>query len=226
MNRTLHYTSYLILLLFCTLSSQILEAQYTPKDSTRGKQLLSRFCSKMGGVNSLRATFSFEVLFPTSKTPAEYKATLESRGNQFFLSVMGIEIYSDTQTRWQYTPAKKDVVITQVDSTSASPLDNPLQLLKYDISTLRIEFRGERTEKNSTYYDLSLYPLDINQPYTQIHLTLHKRTLYPAKLSYFGRDGVRYKVSVDQFEANAKVRARFALDVQKLKGVRITDLRE
>lgn len=214
------------LLVLCVASSFPLRAQrVTSDDEQRGLEIATRFSKKMGALKTFRAVVGFSIEHPQWKSPRSYTATLEAQRPAFYFSGMGHEIYSDGVSRWQYMPAQKEVVVMPVDSTSLSPIENPLRLFSHLGTNFRIYFQGERTEGKERYYDLSLYPHDLNAPYSQIHVALHQETLYPAKFSYIGRDGVNYVVSISSFSPNAKVRKNFALDTKALKGVKVTDLR-
>ena len=200
--------------------------QAKEKEDLRGKEIASRFAKKMAALHSFRTTLGLEVKFQQMKNPKVYTATLEARGRQYYFSGMGLDVYSDGKSRWQHAVAARELTITAVDTTSASPLENPLRIFSTYQDNFKITFQGERTEGGKTFYDLSFYPHDINQPYSQIHLSIYKQTLTPAKLSYFGRDGSRFVVDFKKFEPNAKVRSSFSLDPSTLKGVQVTDLRE
>lgn len=222
-----HYSWLVLSSIFFTSLARTTYAQQTKENGdTRGKEIAAQFSKKMAALRSFRATINLEIQYPQLKAPRVYTANIEARGAQYYFNGMGLEIYSDGRSRWQFVASSKEVTITTVDSTSTSPVDNPLRLFSSYQDDFRIQFRGERTEGGHTYYDLSLYPHDINQPYSQIHIALYKQTLLPAKFSYFGRDGSRYIVELKKFEPNAQVRSVFSLDTKKLKGVTVTDLRE
>ena len=222
-----HYSWLVLSSIFFTSLARTTYAQQTKENGdTRGKEIAIQFSKKMAALHSFRAALNLEIKYPQQRTPRVYTADIEARGAQYYFNGMGLEIYSDGRSRWQYVASSKEVTITTVDSTSTSPVDNPLRLFSSYQDDFRIQFRGERTEGGHTYYDLSLYPHDINQPYSQIHIALYKQTLLPAKFSYFGRDGSRYIVELKKFEPNAQVRSVFSLDTKKLKGVTVTDLRE
>lgn len=204
------------------------QAPAAPKmsaEEVQGAAVAERFMKKMKSLKSFRTTLALEISFQQIKTPRKYSAKLEVRDRCFYFSGMDLEIYSDGQTRWQYAPLRKEVVISTIDTAARSPLENPLSIFSAYTSDFKIFLQGERTEKNITYYDLSLYPRDTNQPYSQIHLALNKKTLHPVKASYIGRDGSRYILSFSQFEANAAVRTHFKPNLKKWKGANITDLR-
>ena len=222
-----HYSWLVLSIIFFSSLARTTYAQQTKETGdTRGKEIAIQFSKKMAALHSFRAALNLEIKYPQQKTPRVYTADIEARGAQYYFNGMGLEIYSDGCSRWQYVASSKEVTITTVDSTSTSPVDNPLRLFSSYQDDFRIQFRGERTEGGHTYYDLSLYPHDINQPYSQIHIALYKQTLYPAKFSYFGRDGSRYIIELKKFDPNAQVRSVFSLDTKKLKGVTVTDLRE
>lgn len=222
-----HYSWLVLSSIFFTSLARTTYAQQTKENGdTRGKEIAIQFSKKMAALHSFRAALNLEIKYPQQRTPRVYTADIEARGAQYYFNGMGLEIYSDGRSRWQFVASSKEVTITTVDSTSTSPVDNPLRLFSTYQDDFKIQFRGERTEGGQTFYDLSLYPRDINQPYSQIHIALYKQTLYPAKFSYFGRDGSRYIIELKKFEPNAQVRSIFSLDTKKLKGVTVTDLRE
>ncbi len=213
----------LLLIAICLVLSRPARGQGNRDDSH--VQEVRAFFQHMRALRSLKAHVVMQVDNQQRGVKASYEGDLEMRGNAFHFAGMGMEIYSDGRSRWQYLPEEREVTVYPVDTASSAPLDRPLRLLREYQKDFKVRFRGERSANGKTYYDMTLYPRDIRVAYSQIHVAVDKKTLAPEKLTYQGKDGVHYIVRIGRFKPNAKVRTSFAFTPPKGADVEVIDLR-
>ncbi|PIE84119.1 MAG: hypothetical protein CSA07_03360 [Bacteroidia bacterium] len=214
----------LLTLAACLLLSPMSHAQAPEADDSQHPTVVE-FAKRLLQVKTLRAHVETKMDNQQADMKLTYKGDIEMRGSEYKFRGMGMEVYSNGRERWQYLPKEKEVTVYAVDSTDHSPIAQPLGIVKGYRDMYKVRFRGERTEGRTTYYDISLYPKDMNAAYSQIHLAILKKDLSPSKITYRGKDGVHYTVEISRFEPNAKLSKDFAADPRKIKGVEVIDLR-
>lgn len=186
---------------------------------------MRQFAEKILSLRSMEAVVLCQVDNQQTGVKSEYRANLEARGNSYFVSGMGMEIYSNGVSRWQYLPDVNEVTISKVDTAAANALEQPLRIFEHYEKQFKVRYRGERKEGGQTYADFTLYPRSLGTPYSQIHLSIRKGDLQPMQMTYQGKDGVHYKVIVEDYKPNANVRKEFSFDLSRHKGIEIVDLR-
>ena len=156
----------------------------------------------------------------------EFAARMASIGSMAAeLKMDGLEIYSDGKSRWQFMPEDKEVTVTALSDVASSPFDRPMQLFQEYDKLFKVRYRGEHVKDGVRYLDFTFYPRDLRQPYTQIHVSVIATSYIPYKLTYMGKDGVSYLLTLKNFKRNAPVRSNFAFDPKGVKGIEIIDLR-
>lgn len=196
------------------------------KDSIdEGHPAVRAFASRMASLQSMTADVECIVSRPNVKMTAPFIGSIEAKGECYVLTMDGLEIYSDGTSRWQYMPDANEVTVTTLSDVAASPLDRPLQLFREYSSLFKVRYRGEHTKDGVRYLDFTFYPRDLRQPYTQIHVSVVASNYTPYKMTYMGKDGVSYLLTLKNFKRNAPVRSSFSFNPQSHKGVEVIDLR-
>lgn len=199
---------------------------WAQKDSIdEGHPAVREFAKRMAGLKSIMADVECTISRPEMKMTAPFTGSLEARGESYALKMDGIEIYSDGQSRWQYMPEEKEVTVTTLSDVSTSPLDRPMQLFQEYSTLFKVRYRGEHVKDGVRYLDFTFYPRDLRQPYTQIHVSVVASTYMPYKMTYMGKDGVSYLLTLKNVKPNAPVRSSFNFESQGYKGVEVIDLR-
>lgn len=201
---------------FCIFAQENPEATKAVKD----------FSQKMQTVKSINATFSFTLENQQEKITDTHQGKIIAKGNKYLLEMMGMEIYFDGETKWQYIKEANEVTISKKVSGDGGFLDDPTKLFKDYDKNFKSKFIGEHTDKNRTIYELDFFPKDLNLPYSAVKLQFDKNTLEPVLIRYQGKDGNNYIIKVKTFKTNLPVRdERFTFEVNKHKGIQVIDMR-
>lgn len=196
------------------------------KDSIdEGHPAVQEFARRMASLRSMTSDVECTVVRPNVKMTAPFTGSIEAKGESYVLKTDGLEIYSDGVSRWQYLPESKEVTVSTLSDVSNSPLDRPLQLFREYSKLFKVRYQGEHTKDGVRYFDYTFYPRDLRQPYTQIHVSVVALDYTPYKMTYMGKDGVSYLLTLKNFKRNAAVRSSFRFDPKAHKGVEVIDLR-
>ncbi len=190
-----------------------------------GSPQVEAFARAMSNLESFSADIEYAIQSPSLTTETGLKGKLLAKGEAYKITTPGLELYSDGKVRWQYLPEQNEVTIAALEPVEATPLDHPLQLFKHYAEYFKVRYRGQRTEGGKTFLDYSFYPRNLRQPYSQIHLTVQAGVYIPYKITYQGKDGTNYLITMSNFKKNAPIAEALAFNSAAHPGVEIVDLR-
>lgn len=212
---------------FSTLLFIFLSINIFAQENPEATKAVKDFSLKMQTVKTISATFSFTLENLQEKITDTHQGKIVAKGNKYLLELMGMEMYFDGQTKWQYIKEANEVTISKYNSGDGGFLDDPTKLFKDYDKNFKSKFIGEYTEKNRTIYELDFFPKDLNLPYSAVKLQFDKNTLEPVLIRYQGKDGNNYIIKVKTFKSNLPMRdERFTFEPAKHKGIEIIDMRK
>ncbi len=196
------------------------------QENPEATQAVKDFSLKMQTVKTINATFTFTLENLQEKITDTHQGKIIAKGNKYLLEMMGMEVYFDGITKWQYIKEANEVTISKQTTTDGGFLDDPSKLFKDYDKNFKSKFIGEHKEKNRTIYELDFFPKDLNLPYSAVKLQFDKNSLEPVLIRYQGKDGNNYIIKVKTFKSNLPVRDdRFTFEPQKHKGIEVIDIR-
>lgn len=208
--------------LILILISLNLFSQENPESS----QAVKEFSQKMQTVKTITASFTFTLENLQEKITDTHQGKIIAKGNKYILEMMGMEMYFDGVTKWQYIKEANEVTISKQTNGDGGFLDDPSKLFKDYDKNFKSKFIGEHKDKNRTIYELDFFPKDLKLPYSSVKLQFDKNTLEPVLIRYQGKDGNNYIIKVKTFKSNLPVREdRFTFEPQKHKGIEVIDMR-
>jgi len=206
----------LVFVPFCIFAQENPDATQAVKD----------FSQKMQTVKTINATFTFTLENLQEKITDTHQGKIIAKGNKYILEMMGMEIYFDGITKWQYIKEANEVTISKQTTSDGGFLDDPSKLFKDYDKNFKSKFIGEHKDKNRTIYELDFFPKDLNLPYSAVKLQFDRNSLEPVLIRYQGKDGNNYIIKVKTFKSNLPVRDdRFTFEPQKHKGIEVIDMR-
>ncbi len=196
------------------------------QENPNATKAVKDFSQKMQTVKTINATFTFTLENLQEKITDTYQGKIIAKGNKYLLEMMGMEIFFDGTTKWQYIKEANEVTVSKQTTSDGGFLDDPSKLFKDYDKNFKSKFIGEHKEKNRTIYELDFFPKDLNLPYSAVKLQFDKNSLEPVLIRYQGKDGNNYIIKVKTFKSNLPVRDdRFTFEPQKHKGIEVIDMR-
>ena len=211
--------SFLVLNILVTSS---LFAQTAPL----GKDLVKSFSEKMQSYQSIKADFTFTLENLQEDFSDTHKGSLKFKGKKYFLDLMGMEVFFDGTTKWQFIPEANEVTISNPSTLDGGFFDDPTQIFRDYEQDFKSRFVGERVERGVSYYEVDLYPEDLSVSYSSIKIIFRKQNLDPVSIKYQGKDGINYLIEVVKFKPNISIKDDdFTFNLSKHKGIELVDLR-
>ncbi|MEW5846617.1 MAG: outer membrane lipoprotein carrier protein LolA [Bacteroidota bacterium] len=190
------------------------------------EEIVKSFSNKMQEIKSLSATFNFTLENLQERITDTHQGKILAKGKMFYLDLMGMEVYSDGQTKWQYIKEAKEVTISKMNVKENSFLDDPMKLFKDYDKNFKYKYVGQQNIKNRVIHEVDFFPRDLNLPYSSVKLQFDANTLEPYLIRYQGKDGNNYIIQIKNFKSNVPLRDdRFKFEVEKHKGVEVVDMR-
>lgn len=191
-----------------------------------GKDLIKSFSEKMQSYQTINAEFTFTLENLQEGFTDTHKGVLNFKGKKYKLELMGLEVFFDGATKWQFIPEANEVTISKPSSLDGGFFDDPTQIFRDYEQDFKSRFIGERVERGVTYYEVDLYPEDLSVSYSIIKIVFKKNNLEPVSIKYQGKDGINYIIEVKKFTANTPIRDEdFVFNPAKFRGIEVIDLR-
>ncbi len=200
--------------------------QVSAQTAPLGKDVVKSFSEKMKGYQSIKASFTFTLENLKENISDTHEGKLVIKGSKYYLDLMGMEIYFNGTTKWQYIPEAREVTISNPSSVEGGFFEDPSKIFTDYEKDFKSKFIGEKIESGKYVYEVDLYPNDISVSYSIIKIKFLKDNLEPQSIKYQGKDGNNYIIKVKKFKANAPAKDEdFAFEPKKIKGIEIVDLR-
>lgn len=201
-------------------------SQLIAQTAPLGKDVIKSFSEKMKSYQSIKASFTFTLENIKENISDSHEGKLLLKGSKYFIDLMGMEIYFNGTTKWQYIPEAKEVTISTPTTIDGGFFDDPSKIFSDYEKNFKSKFIGEKVEGGKSVYEVDLYPNDISVSYTIIKIKFSKENLEPQMIKYQGKDGNNYIIKVKKFKANALAKDEdFAFEPKKIKDIEVVDLR-
>jgi outer membrane lipoprotein-sorting protein len=209
----------LALLLLCI--TNIAHAQNDPK----AKAILDNVSKKVKSLQALKANFSITISGAKGAKPQTKKGTVHMKGDKYYITLSGQEIYCDSKTIWTYMKESNEVQITSFDPKENSFTPSKLFTNFYD-KEYSYKYMGEQTVGGKKVDVINLTPTNKSKQYTKVELMIDKATSVVAGGKMYEKNGNVYSYTVSAYTPNpALADAMFVFNAKKYPKVEVIDLR-
>lgn len=129
---------------------------------------------------SVREMGTYSVLFEVLAGDHAYDGRYDVRGDAYYMTVNGAEVYSDGRTRYEVNPEHREVVVDAVDTSSRNLLNNPTRAFDFLDGQFAAEYLGERPEGDV----VRLTPLERHAAVGMIEVCIDPRSALPRSVVY------------------------------------------
>ncbi len=211
----------MILALLCLLTVNSLQAQNDPK----AKVILDNVSKKVKSLQSLKANFSITIAGAKGAKPQSKKGTVHMKGDKYYVTLSGQEIYCDSKTIWTYTKESNEVQITSFDPKENSFTPSKLFTNFYD-KEYSYKYVGEQTAGGKKVDVINLTPTNKSKQYSKIELMIDKANSVVAGGKMYEKNGNVYAYTVSGYTPNPALADNiFIFNAKKYPKVEVIDLR-
>jgi outer membrane lipoprotein carrier protein len=207
--------------LVCMTLSMNLMAQGDPK----AKAILDNVSKKVKALKSLKANFTITITGAKNAKPQTKKGNVYMKGDKYYVSLSGQEIYCDTKTIWTFMKESNEVQISSFDPNENSFTPSKLFTNFYDKEYI-YKYEGEQTVGGKKVDVINLTPTNKSKQYSKVELMIDKAQSVVAGGKMYEKNGNVYQYSVSGYTPNpALTDNMFTFDTKKHPKVEVVDLR-
>lgn len=191
----------------------------------KAKAILDQVSAKVKSLKSLKAAFSITISGAKGSKTQSKKGNVFMKGNKYFITLSGQEIYCDTKTIWTYMKESNEVQITSFDPNENSFTPSKLFTNFYD-KEYSYKYAGEQTAGGKKVDVIQLTPTNRSKQFSKVELMVDKTNSVVSGGKMYEKNGNVYSYSVSGYTPNPVLNDNmFVFDSKKHPGVEVVDLR-
>jgi outer membrane lipoprotein carrier protein len=199
-----------------------LYAQQDPE----AKKILDRVSEKNKQYTTIQSDFELSIENRREDITTSNKGSIKIKGQKYYLESPGTKVYFDGNTLWTYMEDVKEVSISEPDKSSGDFLENPTMIFDFYTRDFKYRLVGEVKLDAGWMYEIDLFPIDLDQPYSRFKIFITRDSEEIYKVSAIGKDGVDYTATIKNTKYNLPLNDEiFTFHPEKYKGVEIIDMR-
>ncbi len=210
-----------LLVVLILFSMKPVFAQNDPK----AKNILDEVSKKVKSLKSLKANFSITIMGGKNQKPQTKSGMVNMKGEKYYVSLSGQEIYCDTKTIWTYLKESNEVQITSFDPNENTFTPSKLFTNFYD-KEYAYKYDSEKSINGKKVDVIILIPNNKSKQYSKIELYIDKANSVVAGGKMYEKNGNVYSYNVSSYTPNAAIADNiFIFDSKKYPKVEVIDLR-
>lgn len=191
----------------------------------KAKSVLDAVSAKVKSLKSLKANFSITITGAKGSKPQSKSGSVSMKGNKYYVTLTGQEIYCDTKTIWTYVKESNEVQISSFDPNENSFTPSKLFTNFYD-KEYTYAYGGEKAIGGKKVHMIVLTPTNKSKQYTKIELMVDQSNNIVAGGKMYEKNGNIYAYSVSNYTPNPNLADNvFVFNPKKYPNVEVVDLR-
>jgi outer membrane lipoprotein-sorting protein len=212
-----------ILLIIILLSGMRLSAQ----NDTKAKSILEQTSKMMQSFQSISASFTFTMENAKMNIHEKNSGSLLMKGKKYQVKLpdMGMQVFSDGKTVWNYMKEANQVTISNAGEEGQGVID-PTTIFNVYQEGYTYKFVEDKTVNGKLISFVELIPADKTKEFTKLMVGIDKDKLLVNSLVTFGKDGNLYGIYVTDFKTNQPIAdTEFTFDKSKYTDIEVVDFR-
>lgn len=193
----------------------------------KAKNILDQVADKTKSFKTIEANFSFTMDNDEVDIHESNDGTIKLKGKKYTVQLpdLGVKIYSDGQTLWNYMEDGNQVTISTIEEGSGDLMD-PSSLFNIYEKGFQSKFIEEKQEGSKMLNIIELYPDDSFPDVTKIKLAINKSTSMIDSATLYDTDDNLYGIEVKKMETNKSFPdSDFVFNADDFEDVEIIDFR-
>lgn len=214
--------SLVLLTVFFNLS---LPAQQDPE----AKEILDKFTQKAESEFPVRIEFDYTYESLIDNETYVDTGELILNGNKYRLIFRDSEVISNGSVMWNCLTSEDEVYISDPNNLSEDDeffLSNPEKLFSFYDNDFKYRLTGEFNHLGTDYYQVDLFPFDLNKSYHTITLLIQQDNYHLYSLGTRGKQGVNHTITITNYQVKYKTTEEtFSFDPSEYPEMEIIDTR-
>ena len=193
----------------------------------KAKEILDEVSAKTKTFKSMSADFVFSMVNEEMEIDEHNAGTIKVKGQKYAVKLpdLGVEVFSDGKTIWNYMKDGNQVTISSVEDESSELMD-PSSIFSIYERGFRSEYVGEVEENGKTLYRIDLFPDSDEYDVTKIEVSIDKNTMLLSSATLYATDENLYTIEVKKMDTGQNFPdSDFVFDAGKYGDVEVIDFR-
>ncbi len=212
-----------VIFILCSLLAVTVSAQ----NDQKARQMLEQTSKKMQSYQSISALFSFTMDNAKMNIHEKNSGSLLLKGDKYQVKLpeMGMQVFCDGQTVWNYMKEANQVTISKAGEEGQGVID-PTTIFNVYQEGYTQKFLEEKQVSGKQIAYIELVPQDKSKDFNKLVVGIEKDKLQVNSLVTHGKDGNVYGIYVNDFKTNLPIAdAEFVFNKAKFGNVEVVDFR-
>ena len=209
------------------MSAVLFVAIFSTAQNNQAKDILDKVSEKTSSFSTIAADFSFSMENKEMEIDEKNEGSIKLKGKKYsvVLPDIGIQVFSDGITLWNYMKDGNQVTVSNIDDESSDLMD-PSAIFNIYEKGFDSKFISEKMVGNKTIYQIDLFPGSDEYDVSKISVFINKETVMIQSAILYGTDGNLYGIEVRNMETNKDFPdSDFIFDASKFDDVEVIDFR-
>ena len=212
------YFTIVLVLMFVAVSAQ---------QDEKAKNILDQVSQKTSSFQSIQADFSFIMKNTELGINEKNDGNIILKGKKYCIDLpdVGIKIFSNEKTLWNYMKTGNQVTITNIGDNGEDLMD-PASLFNIYEKGFNSKFVKDSTVAGKAVHIIELLPDNNAMDVSKVSVSIDKNTMMVQSASLYGTDGNQYIIEIKNMVTNKTFPdSDFVFDAGKFPDVEVIDLR-
>lgn len=209
------------------IAALLLASVSVAQNDAKAKQILDEVSAKTKTFKSMSADFVFSMVNEEMDINEHNEGSIKVKGQKYAVKLpdLGVEVFSDGTTIWNYMEDGNQVTISNVDDASSELMD-PSSIFSIYERGFRSKYVGETQENGKTVYRIDLFPDSDEYDVTKIEVSIDKASMMLNSATLHATDENLYTIEVKKMDTDKDFPdADFVFDESKYDDVEVIDFR-
>lgn len=197
------------------------------QQDNRAKEILDEVSKKTRSCKTIAADFTFSMENKEMDIYEKNDGSIYLKGQKYMLELpgVGMKVYSDGETLWNYMEDGNQVTISNVEDNESDLMDPGAVFSIYERG-FKSKFIQEVKEGSRTYFQIELYPDTGRHDVSKITLLIDKATRMISSALLHGTDGNLYNVKVTELQTDVELSdSYFVFEPDRYSDIEVIDFR-
>ncbi len=213
--------------IFITCAILLIAIFSEAQQDSKAKGILDEVSNKTKTFKTILADFSFSMENKAMSINEKNDGTIKLKGQKYVVDLpgVGVKVYSDGKSSWNYMKQGNQVTISSMDD-SGSELMDPSSLFSIYEKGFISKFVAEKNVGGKSVYQIDLFPDKKEFDVSKITIEIDKGTMMIKSAQLFGTDGNVYGIVVKKMDTTKDFPdSDFVFDAKKFPDIEVIDLR-
>ncbi len=197
------------------------------RQDSKAKQILDEVSKKTRSLETITVDFVFSMDNEEMDIHEQNEGTLQLKGQKYLVNLpdVGVKVYSDGETLWNYMEEGNQVTISYLEDGGSELMDPSTVFTIYE-KGFQSKYVGEKKEGNKAFHQVELYPDTDEYEVEKILLSIDKADNMIKSAQLYGTDGNQYGVEVKNMKTGMQLAdSHFVFNPEEYNDLEVIDFR-